>query len=166
MISQTKIKRFLFPKVTKKFLLRILLISLLSYILFTHIFIPMRIHGYSMEPTYTDGAFNFCFTLGYLFSMPKRYDIVAIRFAGKRVMLLKRVVAVEGEQVEFKRGLLFVNGVQIEEPYLKYPADWTLPPRYVKQNYVYVVGDNRNVPIQKHHFGQTPINRIVGKILW
>lgn len=119
-----------------------------------------------MEPTYRNGGFTFCWKLRYIFSDPKRYDVVAVRFAGSRVMLLKRVVAVEGERVEFRDGKLFVDGKGIDEPYVRYPCNWNLAPRQVEKDCVYVVGDNRSMPIENHHFGQAPIKRIIGVPLW
>jgi signal peptidase I len=119
-----------------------------------------------MEPTYRNGSLNFCWRLAYTFSEPKRFDVVVVRFAGKKVTLLKRVVALEGERVEFRHGKLFVNGKKIDEPYVRYPSDWNLQPRQVEKNTIYVVGDNRSVPIENHHFGQTSIKRIIGVLLW
>lgn len=119
-----------------------------------------------MEPTYRDGGINFCYKLRYIFSELKRYDVVAIRFAGNRVMLLKRVVALEGDRVEFRDGKLIVNGEEMDEPYVRYSCNWNLPPRQVEKDCVYVVGDNRNMPIENHHFGQAPLKRIIGVPLW
>ena len=119
-----------------------------------------------MAPTYMDGGFNFCFKLRYIFSRPERGDIVAIRLAGERVMLLKRVVALEGDVVEFRNGDLFVNEDQVDEVYTRYPSNWNLAPREVGEGHIYVVGDNRSVPIDIHRFGQTPENRVVGGPLW
>jgi len=119
-----------------------------------------------MEPTYHDGSVNCLWKLHYILSKPKRYDVVAVRFAGSRLMLLKRVVAVEGERVEFRSGKLFLDGKEIEEPYVRFSCSWDLPPRQVEKGCVYVVGDNRNMPIQEHHFGQTSIKRILGVPLW
>jgi hypothetical protein len=31
---------------------------------------------------------------------------------------------------------------------------------------VYLIGDNRSMPMEQHQFGQTPLNRIVGSPLW
>ena len=81
-------------------------------------------------------------------------------------MLLKRVVAIEGEQVEFREGRLLVGGKELEEPYVRYPCRWNLSPRRVEKDCVYVVGDNRNMPIENHHFGQTLKSRIIGVPLW
>ena len=119
-----------------------------------------------MEPTYHNGRVNFCWRLRYLFSEPKRHDVVAVRFAGSKVMLLKRVVALEGERIEFRDGKLFVDGRKIEEPYVLYPCDWNLSPRQVEKDRVYIVGDNRSMPIEDHHFGQASKGRVVGVPLW
>ena len=119
-----------------------------------------------MEPTYHDGSFNFCWRLTYLLSEQKRYDVSLVRFEGRKVMLLKRIVALEGEEVEFRHGKLFVNGKALDEPYVRYPCTWNLPLRKVEKGHVYLVGDNRNMSIETHHFGQTSTKRIQGTVLW
>ncbi len=166
MTSNTKIRQFFFPSLTPRFLIRICLVAIFAYLFFGYVFIPIRIQGTSMEPTYRNGGINFCSTLHYLFSKPKRHDAVTVRFAGNRVMLLKRVVALEGEQVEFRGGKLFVGGEELPEPYVLNPCNWNLPPREVEKGGVYVVGDNRSMPIENHYFGQTSVKRIIGVPLW
>ena len=113
-----------------------------------------------------NGGFNFCFRLRYILSKPEIHDVVTIRLAGEKVILLKRVVAVEGDIVEFRNGALFVNEKKIDETYVRYPSGWNLSPRKVDKSHVYVVGDNRSVPIDVHQFGQTSIDRINGVPLW
>ena len=113
-----------------------------------------------------NGGFNFCFRMRYICSKPERHDVVAIRLAGEKVILLKRVVALEGDIVEFRNGVLFVNKERIDERYVRYRSDWNLSPRKVNRNHVYVIGDNRDVPIRVHQFGQTSIERIIGAPLW
>ncbi len=146
--------------------LRIVVIALAAYIVFSYIVIPLKIRGNSMEPTYRDGGFNFCLRLRYLFSEPSRHDVVTVEFAGRRVMLLKRVVGLEGETVSFKDGVLHVNGKPVDEPYVKLPCKWNLPPRTVEKDHLYLVGDNRMVPMYTHDFGQTHQRRIIGAPLW
>jgi len=143
-----------------------ILVAVVSYVVFSFVLIPFTVKGRSMAPTYSDGGMNVCFALRYLFSPPERHHVVIIRMAGKQVMLLKRVVAFAGETVEFRKGKLFINGNGVEEPYLHRPSDWTLAPRQVDEGNVYVVGDNRSVPIETHYFGQTSTNRIMGAPIW
>ena len=119
-----------------------------------------------MEPTYRNGRFNFCWRLSYLFSDPERYDVVIVRLAGEKVVLLKRIVALGGEIISFRHGKLIVNGEELAEPYISYSYDWNLEPRQVEEEAVYVVGDNRLVPMEAHYFGQTSVKRIVGRPLW
>ena len=166
MTLQKRIRQFFFPPITPKFLIRVLLVALFAYLFFGYVCIPLRIKGYSMEPTYHNGSVDFLWKLQYITSKPKRQDVVAVRFAGNRVMLLKRVIALGGETIEFRNGKLFVDGKEIEEPYVHYPCNWNLPPRQVERNYVYVLGDNRNMPIEDHHFGQASMKRILGAPLW
>ena len=166
MVPKKILRQFLLPPITRTFLIRISIVALASYLVFGHLCLPIRIQGSSMEPTYHDGAVNFCWTLGFFFSKPGRHDVVAIRFAGHRVMLLKRVVALEGERVEFQNGKLLIDGTVLDEPYVRYPCHWNLPPRQVEKDCLYVVGDNRNMPIEYHYFGQAPVNRVVGTPLW
>jgi len=161
-----RMRHFLLPSLTPRFLVRVSLVALCAYLFFGHICTPIWIKGSSMDPTYRDGGFNFCWRLVYLFSKPKRHDVVAVRLAGSRVMLLKRVVAVEHEKVEFRDGKLFVDDKEIDEPYVRYPCHWNLAPRQVESGCVYVVGDNRSMSIENHYFGQAQMKRIVGIPLW
>lgn len=159
-------RRFFFPPVTPAFLIRAGCVALAAYLIFGHLLTPFRINGHSMEPTYQNGGFNFCWRLRYLYSKPNRGDVVVIRFAGQKVTLLKRVVALENEEVEFLNGKLLINGKELEEPYVRFPYRWNLSARRVEADSVYVVGDNRYGPMQNHSFGQVSTTRILGSPLW
>jgi len=119
-----------------------------------------------MEPNWRDGEFTFCCRLAYLFHGPRRGHVVALRLAGRRVMYLKRVVAFAGETVEFRNGVLLVDGRPLDEPYVRLPCSWTIPPHKVRPGRIYVVGDNRSMPPEQHLFGETDPARIVGRPLW
>lgn len=159
------LRQFFFPSLTGKFAVRVLLVVLGSYLIFGYLLIPLRIQGKSMEPTYQDGSFAFCWRPAFLLSPPRRFDVVAVRYAGHHVMLLKRILALAGETIEFRRGDLYVNGALIPEPYVKNHSSWDLPPRRVAQGKVYIVGDNRNTVMERHRFGQVSMNRIVGGVI-
>ena len=147
-------------------MLRIAVVAVTAFIIFKFVFIPFRIQGESMAPTYVTGSFNFCFALRYLFPKPAPSDIVLVQMAEQNVMLLKRIVATAGQSVEFKEGQLFVDGKKINEPYVSGQSDWNIPLTVVKPGHVYVVGDNRGMPAKGHEFGQTSLKRIAGTPLW
>ena len=161
-----RIRRFFFPTITAWYLIRVCLVALFAYVFFGYLCTPFVIRGSSMEPTYSDGGFNFCWRPNTFFFGPKRYQVVVVRMAGEQVMLLKRVVAMEGDEVEFHQGRLVVNGEEIVEPYLRTPCNWNLPPRRVDERHVYLVGDNRGMPMDHHVFGQAHVYRIAGSPLW
>jgi signal peptidase I len=152
------------PKFT---LVRILVLIAIVLIAREYVLIPIRIEGPSMMPTYQESGVNFVNRLAYRRSEPKRGDVVAIRYAGNHLLLMKRVLALPGETIEFRNGQVFINGEILPEPYMvpTYPSNWTLPPKTIQSNSYYVVGDNRTMPEQLHTKGEAKRERIVGKIL-
>ncbi|MFZ5562660.1 MAG: signal peptidase I, partial [Thermodesulfobacteriota bacterium] len=110
------VKRFFFPAVTRHYMARLVCVAVAAFVFFNYICIPFRVQGESMAPTYKTGEINFCFTQRYLFDRPGPPDVVTVRLAGNRVMLLKRIVATEGQSVEFRQGALFVDGKPVDEP--------------------------------------------------
>ncbi len=160
------LSRFLFPTPNRWFLLRLSLVAALTTLFFGTLCVPARIQGRSMEPTYRDGAFAFCWRPRFWVHPPTPGRVVMVRIAGRRLMYLKRVVAGGGDTVEFRQGQLWVNGVARQEPYVQGPCDWALSPRVVPAGHLYVIGDNRAMPIEEHTFGSVPLERIEGGPAW
>jgi signal peptidase I len=160
------LRSFLTPKPTKLFFLRLFCVSATTYFIFRFLLLPIYIQGKSMEPTVQDGALHMCWRPQYLFSPPKRFDIVTIRFAGQKVLLLKRIVGLPGETIAYDNGQLYINGVFVPEPHIKIQSSWNLTPRKISADAYYVLGDNRSVPLRQHQFGAVSPNRILGKMIW
>ena len=146
-------------------LVRIVILVALCVVVFHFILLPVRVDGISMEPTYNDHSINFVNRLAFLWRPPRRGDIVAVRYAGIHLMLMKRIVGLPGETIAFDHGRVLINGRPLDEPYEKWKSDWTLPPEQIATNEYFVVGDNRTMPPQDHTFGRVNEDRIVGKIL-
>ena len=161
-----RVRKFFVPDFNRRFFTRLIIVSACAYLVFGHVLRPMRIRGHSMEPTYRDGGFNFCFLWRYRFKQPEPGDVVIVKRIGLEMAFLKRVVATEGQVVEFRRGQLYIDGAVVNEPYASKPCDWEWPPKEVRPGNIYVVGDNRSVPIETHQFGQTPMANIAGGPLW
>lgn len=140
---------------------------LVAIVFFTRHFLltPITSVGPSMLPTYQDGGVNFVYRLAYHSHEPRRGDVVAIRFSDDHIMLMKRVIGLPGETVAFHAGRAVINGEPLDEPYVKLPSNWELPPVTVGPDKYFVVGDNRSMPSESHMFGQAERKRIIGKIL-
>ena len=159
------ITHFYVPKLNAAFLVRLLTIIAVGYLIFGFVLIPEFIKGASMEPTYFRRGFNFCWRGKYMFSPPKRGDIVIVKYTPK-VHLLKRIIGLPGDIVSFRNGVLYLNGKAQKEPYVKNPCDWNLPERTVEPGDIYVIGDNRSMPMRLHTFGAVSQKRIYGAPLW
>jgi len=144
---------------------RIIVLVLLVLAIRTWAVLPIRVHGPSMLPTYSQDGVNFVNRLAYRHTPPKRGDVVAIRLAGVHIMYMKRVVGLPGETIAFAKGRLLVNGVVMDEPYLKYSCDWEREPVTLEPDEYFVVGDNRAMPKEYHYFGKTKRDHIVGRIM-
>jgi signal peptidase I len=129
------------------------------------VILPVRVDGGSMMPTYHAGRINFVNRLAYRRREPQRGDVVSIRYSGYHLMLMKRVVGLPGETVEFIDGSLVVNGEKVAEPYVQYPCNWNRLPQKLGPDEYFVVGDNRAMRIEDHKFGAATRERIVGKVL-
>ena len=160
------LREFIFPKPTRGFLIRQAVVAAVVYASCKFVMLPVVIDGESMLPTYSAHGFNFCNRLAHRWSGPKRGDIVVLRYGGTRWMLLKRVIAFAGETVAFEKGVCFVDGKPLDEPYVQLGCDWDLPPKKVGPGHVYVMGDNRSVPAEMHVGGEIAAARVVGRPLW
>jgi signal peptidase I len=102
----------------------------------------------------------------YRFSEPERGDVVVFEgIGGDDQTLIKRVVGVEGDQVEVRKGVLFVNGERWVEPYLneELPDESFYGPMQVPPNHVFVMGDNRAESADSRFFGPVPLENIEGE---
>ena len=114
--------------------------------------------------------------LHYLFQGPQRGDIVVFMSPVEPKDFIKRVIAMEGETVEVKPDPngdalpgedcgdcgVYVNGVKLDEPYVKSTPDYAVPPTVVPAGQVFVLGDNRRNSSDSHIWGSLPVDNIVG----
>lgn len=107
----------------------------------------VNVDGDSMYPTLENGD---RVLISNLFYTPQQGDIVVLRkdtFMYEPIV--KRVIAVEGQTIEFDfdKGTVTVDGVLLDEPYINEPTyrQITCPTTVtVPEGCVFVMGDNRN----------------------
>jgi signal peptidase I len=94
----------------------------------------------------------------------------AIGLSTPRSEFIKRVIALPGETIEIRDGRLLIDGIAIDEPYLK-PGE-PMPdfaPVLVPADHVFVMGDNRAASQDSRFFGPIPTGDVVGRafvIIW
>lgn len=88
---------------------------------------PIQVKGSSMYNTLEDGYFGFSDLIGYRLTGLKRFDIVIVYLAEKKEYLIKRVIGLPGETVEYRNNQLYINGEPVEEPFLDESYTSTYP---------------------------------------
>lgn len=126
----------------------------------------------SMVPTLEVGDRVLVDKLSYKFRDVHRGDLIVFERppsasngdADEIKDLIKRVIAVGGDTIEAREGLVYVNGEAVDEDYLEpgTPTD-NLPRQTVPKGHVFVMGDNRTNSEDSRIFGAIDEDDIVGR---
>lgn len=126
----------------------------------------LQIYGTSMTPTLADGDI----VVSVKQSDFAQGDVVAFYYNNK--ILIKRVIAGPGDWVDVKEdGTVFVNGGELDEPYLEEKAfgdcDIDLPYQ-VPDGRIFVMGDHRSVSVDSRNtaVGCVSQEQIVGRMVF
>jgi signal peptidase I len=155
-----------------------LLIALVAVIITNQFIVtPCKVVGSSMQPTLLQGERLLINRFIYKFRAPHRGEVITFidpepTKAKSTKSLVKRVIAIAGDEVEVRSGLLYINGELLEELYTDVSiedGDWG--PFKVSKDQVFVVGDNRhkNASRDSRMFGTVSTKLIMGRaefILW
>ncbi len=122
-----------------------------------------RIEGDSMEPNLHNGEYVLIDKISYVLHPPERGDVVVFTPPNNERDYIKRVIGLPGDTVEVKSGQVYVNGVVLDEPYLKNLIRTDMPARVVEESRYFVMGDNRNNSSDSRAFGTITPQSIVGR---
>jgi len=148
------------------FAIAIVLVLLINRFVFFQVVVPTG----SMESTIMTGDRVFTFRLSYLFSEPKRGDIVVFPFPdNEEIDYIKRIIGVGGDKIEIKEGVLFINDEPVEEDYLNEPMrKENFGPVIVPEGCYFMMGDNRNESADSRYWENPFVKRekIKGKAIF
>lgn len=137
-------------------------------LLFSLVARTSQVYGESMVPTLHEKDMLMVSRLLY---EPHYGDIVVVTKPNYlNETIIKRVIATEGQEVniDFEQGVVFVNGIALEEPYINEPTYRSFDisfPLIVPKGQVFVMGDNRNKSLDSRasEIGLVDENYILGK---
>ena len=144
-------------------------------LLFSFLFKLVQVDGKSMQNTLMD---HDRVMIQSLFYEPRQFDVVVINDQNYyHKPLIKRIIAVEGQiiNIDFEKGVVTVDGIVLDEPYIKEithirgnpkkPDYLILYPATVPEGKVFVMGDNRNESSDSRELGFIDKKSIMGRAL-
>jgi len=132
-----------FFKDTIKYIILIIVVLVLAL----YVISLQQVVGPSMSPTLTNNDVVILDKFSYRIKKVKRGNIVSVYYADTKY-LIKRVVGLPGEKIEFKNGYLYINDEPHKENYLDNVTteDFSITSLgydVIPEDYYLVLGDNR-----------------------
>lgn len=143
-----------------------IMVAVIVFLLFIFVVGIDQVVGPSMNPTLKEGDVIVVNKLLYRFKDIKRNDIVVLSQDEKH--MIKRVVGLPGDNIEYIDNYLYVNGKKYKEPFIKdvITEDFSLKDlgydKIPKDMYL-VLGDNRENSRDSRSYGLISKKQIIGK---
>jgi signal peptidase I len=152
-------------------LAEVLFLAVLLYFVISFAVQAVHVEGLSMFATLDDNDYLIADKIAYRLHAPERGDIVILRPPTDNSKdFIKRVIALPGERLLIRDGIVYINGHRLDEPYL--PEAWTVSTNWPQNNSngqvmgtneYFVMGDNRNRSQDSRTFGPITRDRIDGR---
>lgn len=144
----------------------------LALALFIRAFVaePRFIPSDSMLPTLEVGDRLVVEKISYHFRAPAIGEIVVfdppqqlqIQGYAKDQAFIKRVIGTPGQIIQVHNGKVYRNNVPLVEDYIAQPPAYEMEAVRVPENYLFVMGDNRNNSNDSHVWGFLPQENVIG----
>jgi len=150
---------------------------LIAFILRTFVVQAYKLPSSSMEDSLLSGDFVLVNKLHYRYKEPKPGEVIVFKYPlNPSKDMVKRVVALEGQTVEIRNKIVYVDGKMIPDPFLaKHSDSRILPedystrdnfgPAQVPAGHLFVLGDNRDNSQDSREWGFLDRSFIKGKAM-
>ncbi len=160
-----------------KELIPYIIIVIVVILIRTYLVTPVIVSGDSMYPTLKENEVLLLSKITYRVSNIKRFDVVVINVnkdlpTGKKIKtkIIKRVVGLPGEYVEYKDNILYIDGKELDNDYNFETKDFSLEDisiyKKIPEDKYLVLGDNRSVSADSRTIGLLSKKDISGKAIF
>lgn len=157
-----------------KAIVRDIILALLLALAISLLIRPTIVKEISMVPTLEENNYLITARQAYRFGDVARDDIIVFHSnimddEGKEKLLIKRIIGIPGDVLTISNGEVYRNGSRIQEPYImggiEGETNGELYNYVVPENFVFVMGDNREVSLdsRSEEVGPVRISDIMGK---
>jgi signal peptidase I len=137
-----------------------------SVLIITFLYQPVRVEGTSMLPRLEDQDRLFINKFVYHFEAIEPGDVVVFHYPrDPEKSYIKRIIAVPGDRLRIDRGLVYVNGKLLNEPYIpeEYRDVRSQEAMVIPKDEYFVMGDHRSISSDSREFGPVKRDLIYGK---
>jgi signal peptidase I len=144
--------------------LETIVLTVVIFLLIQTVVRNFRVVGTSMKPNLEDSQYLIVDKISYRLGEPQRGDVIVFEPPNRPGEdYVKRVIGRPGELVEIRNGQVLINSESLEEPYITFRGSYSMSPRRVGANELFVLGDNRNQSSDSHSWGMLSMDKVVGK---
>lgn len=137
-----------------------IIVVIVALLIRTFIVTPVQVDGESMYPTLDDNEILLLKKYDHSY---ERFDIVVFDYNNSK--LVKRIIGLPGEYVEYKNNELYINNKKLDFKLDAYTYDFELSElgfKQIPEDYYLVLGDNRTNSIDSRRIGLIPKENILG----
>lgn len=138
----------------------VMAIILITLLILTRFISIVYISGPSMQPTFHTGDCILVFRTDKV----ERSDIAVVEWQDK--WLIKRVIGLPDETLEMEEGKTYIDGELIAEDFEYFSGNRNLPQITIPEDYIFIVGDNRENSHDSRAFGPVPTSDIFGRLIF
>lgn len=147
----------------------IIIAVVVAFFITNVIIINAEVPTNSMEKTIMIGDRLVANRLSYIFTEPKRGDVIVFPFPDNEEKLyVKRIIGLSNELVEIKDGIVYIDGVMLEEEYVssEIVGETRNSTFLVPEGHLFMMGDNRTYSVDSRFWNNKflDIDKIEGKV--
>ena len=141
-----------------------------AFVVYCLLFNLSVVRGSSMAPGIADGDRILVEPWSYMVDEVERGDVIVLRYPlDPSVDYIKRAIGIPGDEVYTCNGKVWINGQLVHEPYVAYEGIEAPSLFVVREDFLFVLGDNRPRSSDSREFGLVPRENVRGRVdlrLW